>query len=160
MCIIKAMKQGGKTGTFAFVYLKKKKSAPNVQNKLNAYKNRWMAMLVIFFVHHRCWYIWHLIHFTISSRVSSLGVVSVTKIYNYYKKFSYSTVVMGASFRNTGQVKALAGCDLLTISPGLLGELNQDHSTITAMLNVEKGTSLWFEDSSSLPQACWFWLHQ
>lgn len=49
MCIIKAMKQGGKTGTFAFVYLKKKKSAPNVQNKLNAYKNRWMAMLVIFF---------------------------------------------------------------------------------------------------------------
>lgn len=71
---------------------------------------------------------------------SFLGVLSVTKIYNYYKKFGYSTVVMGASFRNTGQVKALAGCDLLTISPGLLGELSQDHSTIEEMLNVEKGT--------------------
>lgn len=72
----------------------------------------------------------------------SLGVLSVTKIYNYYKKFGYSTVVMGASFRNTGQVKALAGCDLLTISPGLLAELSQDHSTVTEMLNVEKGTAV------------------
>uniref|UniRef100_A0AAX7SHJ4 Transaldolase n=1 Tax=Astatotilapia calliptera TaxID=8154 RepID=A0AAX7SHJ4_ASTCA len=66
------------------------------------------------------------------------GVVSVTKIYNYYKKFGYSTVVMGASFRNTGEVKALAGCDLLTISPGLLAELSQDHSAVTEMLSVEK----------------------
>uniref|UniRef100_A0A3P9NAW0 Transaldolase n=1 Tax=Poecilia reticulata TaxID=8081 RepID=A0A3P9NAW0_POERE len=64
------------------------------------------------------------------------GVISVTKIYNYYKKFGYSTVVMGASFRNTGEVKALAGCDLLTISPGLLAELSQDHSAITAMLTA------------------------
>lgn len=70
------------------------------------------------------------------------GVVSVTKIYNYYKKFGYSTVVMGASFRNTGEVKALAGCDLLTISPGLLAELSQDHSAVTEMLSVEKGTAL------------------
>lgn len=67
------------------------------------------------------------------------GVLSVTKIYNYYKKFGYTTVVMGASFRNTGEVKALAGCDLLTISPGLLGELSQDHSAVTEMLNVQKG---------------------
>nr|XP_020493340.1 transaldolase [Labrus bergylta] len=66
------------------------------------------------------------------------GVLSVTKIYNYYKKFGYSTVVMGASFRNTGQVKALAGCDLLTISPGLLAELSEDHSVVTQMLNGEK----------------------
>lgn len=51
------------------------------------------------------------------------GVVSVTKIYNYYKKFDYKTVVMGASFRNTGEVIALAGCDLLTISPKLLADL-------------------------------------
>lgn len=71
----------------------------------------------------------------------SPGVLSVTKIYNYYKKFGYSTVVMGASFRNTGQVKALAGCDLLTISPGLLAELSQDHSSVTEMLNKEKGTA-------------------
>ncbi|KAI4830263.1 hypothetical protein KUCAC02_001907 [Chaenocephalus aceratus] len=66
------------------------------------------------------------------------GVLSVTQIFNYYKKFGYSTVVMGASFRNTGQVKALAGCDLLTISPSLLAELSQDHSTVTEMLKVEK----------------------
>ncbi|XP_037309298.2 transaldolase [Pungitius pungitius] len=66
------------------------------------------------------------------------GVLSVTKIYNYYKKFGYSTVVMGASFRNTGQVKALAGCDLLTISPGLLAELSQDHSAVTPTLKVDK----------------------
>lgn len=71
-----------------------------------------------------------------------LGVLSVTKIYNYYKKYGYSTVVMGASFRNTGQVKALTGCDLLTISPGLLAELSQDHSTVTEMLSVEKGTAV------------------
>lgn len=67
------------------------------------------------------------------------GVLSVTKIYNYYKKFNYSTVVMGASFRNTGEVKALAGCDLLTISPGLLGELSQDHSTVTCSLTPQGG---------------------
>ena len=66
----------------------------------------------------------------------------MTKIFNYYKKFGYSTVVMGASFRNTGEVKALAGCDLLTISPGLLAELSKDHSTVEQMLNVEKGTVL------------------
>ncbi|XP_041916721.1 transaldolase [Alosa sapidissima] len=65
------------------------------------------------------------------------GVVSVTKIYNYYKKYGYSTVVMGASFRNTGEVKALAGCDLLTISPGLLGELSQDHDTVTPCLTPQ-----------------------
>ena len=51
------------------------------------------------------------------------GVQSVTKIYNYYKKFGYKTEVMGASFRNVGEIKALAGCDLLTISPALLDEL-------------------------------------
>lgn len=51
------------------------------------------------------------------------GVKSVTKIYNYYKKYGYKTEVMGASFRNTGQICALAGCDLLTISPKLLQDL-------------------------------------
>lgn len=84
----------------------------------------------------------HCLHFSllVITRVSPpAGVVSVTKIYNYYKKFGYSTVVMGASFRNTGEVKALAGCDLLTISPGLLAELSEDHSAVAEMLNVEKG---------------------
>lgn len=51
------------------------------------------------------------------------GVVSVTQIYNYYKKFGYNTEVMGASFRNKGEITELAGCDLLTISPSLLAEL-------------------------------------
>jgi len=52
------------------------------------------------------------------------GVLSVTKIYNYYKKFGYTTEVMGASFRNIGEITQLAGCDLLTISPKLLEELD------------------------------------
>lgn len=72
-------------------------------------------------------------------RLSLSGVQSVTKIYNYYKKFNYGTVVMGASFRNTGEVKALAGCDLLTISPGLLGELSQDHSAVICSLTPQGG---------------------
>src|SRR6202167_3979513 len=54
------------------------------------------------------------------------GVQSVTKIYNYFKKFGYKTVVMGASFRNIGEIRELAGCDLLTIAPKLLAELETD----------------------------------
>merc|ERR1712176_836430 len=50
---------------------------------------------------------------------SDPGVLSVTSIYNYYKKFDYKTIVMGASFRNTGEITELAGCDRLTISPTL-----------------------------------------
>jgi transaldolase len=53
------------------------------------------------------------------------GVHSVTRIYHYFKKFGYKTEVMGASFRNTGEIIELAGCDLLTISPDLLGELQK-----------------------------------
>ncbi|XP_075234424.1 transaldolase [Lycorma delicatula] len=63
------------------------------------------------------------------------GVQSVTKIYNYYKKFGYKTVVMGASFRNIGEIKALAGCDLLTISPKLLEELDNSSAEIYEALN-------------------------
>jgi transaldolase len=57
------------------------------------------------------------------------GVVSVKKIYEYYKKFGYKTQVMGASFRNVGQIKSLAGCDLLTIAPKLLKQLQSDSAT-------------------------------
>lgn len=63
------------------------------------------------------------------------GVLSVKGIYNYYKKFDYSTEVMGASFRNIGQVLELAGCDLLTISPKLLGELSASNDPIECKLN-------------------------
>jgi len=65
------------------------------------------------------------------------GVQSVTKIYNYYKKYDYKTVVMGASFRNAGEITALAGCDLLTISPKLLGELAESKEKLTQYLNVD-----------------------
>jgi transaldolase len=67
------------------------------------------------------------------------GVVSVTQIYNYYKKHGYETEVMGASFRNVGEILELAGCDLLTISPALLEELAKTPGTVTRKLTVEKG---------------------
>lgn len=66
------------------------------------------------------------------------GVQSVTEIYNYYKKFGYKTEVMGASFRNKGEILCLAGCDLLTISPGLLQELQESTDTVTQYLSEDK----------------------
>lgn len=65
------------------------------------------------------------------------GVISVTEIYKYYKQHGYDTVVMGASFRNIGEIEALAGCDRLTISPQLLGELEADTSTLERVLSPE-----------------------
>ena len=70
------------------------------------------------------------------------GVQSVTTIYNYYKKFGYKTQVMGASFRNTGEITELAGCDLLTISPKLLGELDGAQGTLERKLDPKNATSL------------------
>jgi len=63
------------------------------------------------------------------------GVQSVTEIYHYYKKFGYTTEVMGASFRNKGEILCLAGCDLLTISPGLLQELSDSTDPVEERLN-------------------------
>ena len=63
------------------------------------------------------------------------GVRSVTRIYNYYKKFGYETQVMGASFRNAGEIGQLAGCDLLTISPALLDELHSVEGEMPALLS-------------------------
>jgi transaldolase len=63
------------------------------------------------------------------------GVLSVQKIYAYYKKFGYNTQVMGASFRNVGEITELAGCDLLTISPDLLKKLQDSNETITRKLD-------------------------
>jgi len=65
------------------------------------------------------------------------GVQSVTAIYNYYKKFDYATEVMGASFRNTGEITELAGCDLLTISPNLLEELQETEGDLPRKLTEE-----------------------
>lgn len=64
------------------------------------------------------------------------GVVSVTRIFNYYKKFGYKTVVMGASFRNTDQILELAGCDYLTVSPKLLGELQDSTKKVEKKLDA------------------------
>jgi transaldolase len=66
------------------------------------------------------------------------GVKSVTAIYNYFKKFGYATQVMGASFRNMGEIIQLAGCDLLTISPALLKELEQTEGVLERKLDPEK----------------------
>ena len=63
------------------------------------------------------------------------GVQSVTKIYNYFKHFGYKTVVMGASFRNIGEITELAGCDLLTISPQLLAELESTEADLPRKLD-------------------------
>jgi len=63
------------------------------------------------------------------------GVASVARIYNYYKKFGYKTQVMGASFRNTNQIIRLAGCDLLTISPELLDQLNKTEGELERKLD-------------------------
>ena len=69
------------------------------------------------------------------------GVISVRSIYNYYKKFGYKTEVMGASFRNKGEILALAGCDLLTISPGLLGELQGSEEPFTPRLTAAEAAA-------------------
>ncbi|EEW05880.1 MULTISPECIES: transaldolase [Vibrio] len=68
------------------------------------------------------------------------GVLSVTKIYNYYKEHGYKTVVMGASFRNIGEILELAGCDRLTIAPSLLAELEAAEGELVAKLVDSKGT--------------------
>ncbi len=64
------------------------------------------------------------------------GVVSVTQIYNYYKQHGYNTIVMGASFRNSGEIEALAGCDYLTIGPNFLEELRQDEGALVRKLDA------------------------
>jgi transaldolase len=69
------------------------------------------------------------------------GVVSVTRIYRYYKKFGHATQVMGASFRNLGEITELCGCDLLTISPKLLGELDAQSGTLPRKLDPDAAKS-------------------
>lgn len=70
------------------------------------------------------------------------GVLSVTIIFNYYKKFGYPTQVMGASFRNIGEICELAGCDLLTISPKLLKELEQTEGILTKKLDADAAMTM------------------
>lgn len=79
---------------------------------------------------------------TAQSGVNDPGVQSVTRIFNYYKHFGLATEVMGASFRNIGQIRALAGCDLLTISPELLAELQAEEAPVPQVLRAEAAQKL------------------
>jgi transaldolase len=86
------------------------------------------------------------------------GVASVTRIYNYYKKFGYMTQVMGASFRNVNQIVRLAGCDLLTISPELLDQLEQHDGVITRQLDPVKAQ--WDKEIQlHLDEKTFRWMH-
>ena len=76
------------------------------------------------------------------------GVLSVTKIYNYYKKFGYKTEVMGASFRNLGEITELAGCDLLTIAPKFLAELQNTTEELPRKLDAAKASTMNIEKIS------------
>jgi transaldolase len=76
------------------------------------------------------------------------GVQSVTQIYNYYKKFGYKTEIMGASFRNIGEIQELAGCDLLTISPKLLAELSSTEEKLIRKLDFAKAANMDLEKIS------------
>jgi transaldolase len=86
------------------------------------------------------------------------GVASVTKIYNYYKKFGYKTQVMGASFRKVEQITHLAGSDLLTISPDLLAKLGATEGTLTPRLTVETAKKSEGE-KIHLDEKAYRWLH-
>ena len=78
--------------------------------------------------------------------VNDPGVQSVTRIYAYYKNRQIKTEIMGASFRNTGQILALAGCDLLTISPELLAELDADSTFVEPRLTADLAQSMAIDD--------------
>jgi transaldolase len=73
----------------------------------------------------------------ISQPADDPGVQSVVRIYNYYKQHDYRTIVMGASFRNTGEIEELAGCDRLTISPALLEALSRDNDALERRLSTD-----------------------
>lgn len=91
------------------------------------------------------------------SAAEDRGVLSVQRIYQYYKQHGYKTVVMGASFRNIGQIKALAGCDRLTISPALLAELDQEQAPLEAALRAD-GAHPSIE-KTVLSEAAFRWAH-
>lgn len=84
------------------------------------------------------------------------GVISVTKIYNYYKEYGYKTVVMGASFRNVGEIIELAGCDRLTIAPALLKELQENSTALVRKLDYKGEVKA---KPQPLTEAEFYWKH-
>ena len=90
------------------------------------------------------------------------GVISVTKIYNYYKEYGYKTVVMGASFRNVGEIIELAGCDRLTIAPALLKELQENSTALVRKLDYIRKLDYKGEVKAKpqpLTEAEFYWQH-
>ena len=88
--------------------------------------------------------------------VEDPGVISVTKIYNYYKEYGYKTVVMGASFRNVGEIIELAGCDRLTIAPALLKELQENSTALVRKLDYKGEMKA---KPQPLTEAEFYWQH-
>ena len=84
------------------------------------------------------------------------GVISVTKIYNYYKEYGHKTVVMGASFRNVGEIIELAGCDRLTIAPALLKELQENSTALVRKLDYKGEVKA---KPQPLTEAEFYWQH-
>ena len=84
------------------------------------------------------------------------GVISVTKIYNYYKEYGYKTVVMGASFRNVGEIIELAGCDRLSIAPALLKELQENSTALVRKLDYKGEVKA---KPQPLTEAEFYWQH-
>lgn len=84
------------------------------------------------------------------------GVISVTNIYNYYKQYGYKTVVMGASFRNVGEITELAGCDRLTIAPALLKELQENTTALVRKLSYTGEVKA---KPQPLSESEFYWLH-
>ena len=82
------------------------------------------------------------------------GVLSVQRIYRYYKQYDYQTVVMGAGFRNTGEIEQLAGCDRLTISPQLLEELEADNGELTRILEPNQSCD---ESKPAIDESAFRW---
>jgi transaldolase len=99
-------------------------------------------------------------HEDIHGGANDPGVVSVKNIYNYYKHLGIKTEVMGASFRNIGQITHLAGCDLLTISPELLAELQANSNPLTLALSVETAKSLQVQKIDTSEKAFRYQLNQ
>jgi transaldolase len=86
------------------------------------------------------------------------GVTSVTRIYNYFKKFGYQTQVMGASFRKVDQIVCLAGCDLLTISPDLLAQMEKTQGEVKRRLSVETACASG-DEKIRLDEQTFRWMH-
>jgi transaldolase len=86
------------------------------------------------------------------------GVKSVRRIYNYYKKYDYPTLVMGASFRNAGEIKSLAGCDLLTIGPNFLEELQNDSRELPRRLSPQSAAESCTDEKIEMDEKLFRWM--